>query len=88
MVFDIETTGFSAALDRIIEIGAVKVAGSRIIDRFSTFVNPQRPIPYKIESLTGINDEMVMEARTIDEILPEFMAFCSGEHTGGPQCGV
>lgn len=78
VVFDIETTGFSAVLDKIIEIGAVKVAGNQIVDRFSTFVNPQRPIPYKIESLTGINDEMVIEARTIEAILPEFMAFCSG----------
>ena len=52
IVFDIETTGFSSIRDRIIEIGAVKVVNGRIVDRFSTFVNPQRPIPFEITNLT------------------------------------
>ena len=76
VVFDIETTGFSPVNDRIIEIGAVKVKDGAIVDRFSVFVNPERPIPYKIEQLTGINDGMVVDAQTIDAVLPAFFTFC------------
>ena len=78
VVFDLETTGFSAKSDKIIEIGAVKVENGKIIDRFSTFVNPERPIPFKIEKLTSINDSMVIHAPKIEEVLPKFMAFCEG----------
>ena len=78
MVFDIETTGFSPVKNRIIEIGAVKVEDGQIVDRFSTFVNPQTPIPFEIEKLTSINDEMVMDAPLIEEVLPKFFAFCEG----------
>ncbi|MBR1391996.1 MAG: PolC-type DNA polymerase III [Lachnospiraceae bacterium] len=78
VVFDIETTGFSPHVNKIIEIGAVKVADGKITDRFSTFVNPLVPIPFQIENLTGINDEMVMEAPIIDTVLPQFMDFCAG----------
>ena len=76
VVFDIETTGFSPVSNRIIEIGAVKVVNGEIADKFSTFVNPQVPIPYHIEKLTGINDSMVMDAPMIEEVLPQFMEFC------------
>ena len=75
VVFDIETTGFSAVNDRIIEIGAVKMEHGEIVDRYSTFVNPERPIPFEIEKLTGIHDGMVVDAAVIDDILPEFLAF-------------
>ena len=75
VVFDIETTGFSAIKDKIIEIGAVKVKEGEIVDRFSTFVNPQRPIPYEITKLTGIQDEMVLSAPTIEEVIPDFLEF-------------
>ena len=75
VVFDIETTGFSPIANRIIEIGAVRVEQGKIVDRFSTFVNPQTPIPFKIQQLTSINDDMVVDARTIEEILPEFLEF-------------
>ena len=75
IVFDIETTGFSSIRDRIIEIGAVKVADGRIVDRFSTFVNPERPIPFEITNLTGITDEMVLDSPPIEEVLPQFMEF-------------
>ena len=78
VVFDIETTGFSPIHNRIIEIGAVKVANGEILDRFSTFVNPDVPIPYRIEKLTSINDSMVMDAPMIDVILPRFLEFCEG----------
>jgi len=76
VVFDIETTGFSPVNNRIIEIGAVKVSGGAIVDKYSTFVNPKVPIPFEIEKLTGINDSMVMDSPEIEEILPEFFAFC------------
>ena len=78
VVFDIETTGFSPASCKIIEIGAVRVEEGRITDRFSTFVNPESPIPFRIENLTGINDNMVLQAPTIDRVLPEFLEFCRG----------
>ena len=75
VVFDLETTGFSPTQNRIIEIGAVKVENGEITDRFSTFVNPQVPIPFRIEQLTSINDNMVMDAPTIEQVLPEFLDF-------------
>ena len=76
VVFDIETTGFSPIRNRIIEIGAVKVSGGKIVDRFSSFVDPLVPIPYEIEKLTGITDDMVMEAEQIETVLPQFLDFC------------
>ena len=75
VVFDIETTGFSAVTDRIIEIGAVKVEDGKITDKFSTFVNPKRPIPFRITELTGITDEMVIGSLDIETILPQFIEF-------------
>ena len=75
VVFDLETTGFSSIKDKIIEIGAVKVENGVITDKFSTFVNPKVPIPFKITNLTGITDDMVMEAPDIETILPQFLEF-------------
>jgi len=78
VVFDIETTGFSPLRNKIIEIGAVKVQNGVIIDRFSEFINPKVPIPYRIEKLTSISDDMVMNAPTRDIIVPQFVEFCKG----------
>ncbi len=78
VVFDIETTGFSPVENRIIEIGAVKVCGGKIVDRFSVFVNPEVPIPFEIEKLTGIKDDMVIDAEKIESVLPQFLSFCEG----------
>ena len=78
VVFDIETTGFSSLTCQIIEIGAVLVENGEITDRFSTFVNPKVPIPFRIEQLTSINDSMVMDAPTIEEVLPKFLEFSKG----------
>ncbi len=75
VVFDIETTGFSPEKNRIIEIGAVKVTDGKITDKFSTFVNPDVPIPFDIEKLTSINDAMVLPYPKIDVILPQFLEF-------------
>lgn len=76
VVFDIETTGFDKMKDKIIEIGAVKVVNGVITEKFSSFINPQVPIPAKIEELTHISDEMVIDAPDISTVLPEFLEFC------------
>ena len=75
VVFDLETTGFSSVKDKIIEIGAVKVENGEITDKYSTFVNPKIPIPFRITQLTSITDEMVMESPEIETILPQFLKF-------------
>ena len=69
VVFDIETTGFSPVENRIIEIGAVKVCDGKIVDHFSTFVNPE---------VTSIRDDMVVDAEKIESVLPEFLQFSEG----------
>ncbi len=78
VVFDIETTGFSPEKNKIIEIGAVRVENGIVVGRFNEFVNPLVPIPFRIEELTSINDSMVQDAGTIDEVLPKFLEFCEG----------
>ncbi|SDH38831.1 DNA polymerase-3 subunit alpha [Pseudobutyrivibrio sp. 49] len=78
VVFDIETTGFNPRTCKIIEIGAVKFKDGQIVDYFSEFINPKVPIPYRITELTSITDDMVLDAPTIDVILPKFMDFCKG----------
>ena len=75
VVFDLETTGFSAIRDKIIEIGAVKVENGEITDRFSAFVNPKIPIPFEITRLTSITDQMVLDAPDIETVLPQFLEF-------------
>ena len=75
VVFDVETTGFSAENDSIIEIGAVKVKDMKITDSFSAFVNPGRHIPERIVELTGIDDDMVKDAPSIDTVIKEFCEF-------------
>lgn len=75
VVFDIETTGFNAKDDRIIEIGAVKITGGQIVDKFSEFVNPGMPIPFRIRELTSIKDEDVAPADPIEQVLPRFINF-------------
>ncbi len=76
VVFDIETTGLTPGSDRITEIGAVKISSGEVTDRWSTFVNPEMPIPENIVKLTGITDEMVVDAPKISEILGDFLDFC------------
>lgn len=75
VVFDIETTGFDPYSDKIIEIGAVKLHGTKVIDTYSTFIDPESGIPSKITELTGITDEMVADAPLLREELPNFIEF-------------
>ncbi|WP_372451224.1 PolC-type DNA polymerase III [Clostridium estertheticum] len=75
VVFDLETTGLSSENDKIIEIGALKIENGKIVDRFSEFVNPGIDIPYKIIELTGITNDNVSDAASIEDVLPKFLEF-------------
>lgn len=75
IVFDIETTGLSVTQNKIIEIAAVKMQEGKEIDRYTTFVNPHERIPYNIQQLTNINDEMVQDAPDVEPVLREFIEF-------------
>ncbi|MEG0729765.1 MAG: PolC-type DNA polymerase III, partial [Cetobacterium sp.] len=75
VVFDLETLGLNSHKNEIIEIGAVKLQGTRIVERYSQLINPGKPIPKKITEITGITDDMVVGMPSIEEILPKFMEF-------------
>ena len=78
VVFDIETTGLDKNKCKIIEIGAVKILNGEIIDRWSSFVNPNTSIPKKITELTSITDSMVRDALPFEKQIDDFIAFCKG----------
>lgn len=72
---DIETTGLDPKMDKVIEIGAVKIRNSRETGRFDALVNPGRKLTEKIMQLTGIRDEDLENAPYIEEVLPELLDF-------------
>jgi DNA polymerase III subunit alpha, Gram-positive type len=74
-VLDLETTGFSAATEKITEIGIMKLQGGKVIDKFSTFVNPEKPIPSRVVEVTNITDDMVRNAETIELVFPKMLDF-------------
>lgn len=76
VAFDIETTGLSPKKNEIIEIGAVKIRNRSIVATFSSFIKPEKPIPQNITKLTGISNDMVLDAPKVDTILPDFLDFC------------
>ena len=78
VVFDFETTGLKVLEDKIIEIGAVKLVDGKIKESFSTLINPQRAIDARITDLTGISEEMVKDAPTIQQVMGDFYKFCFG----------
>lgn len=78
VIFDVETTGLSSAYDTIIELAAVKMHKGKVIDRFERFANPHRPLSTKIKELTGITDEMLVDAPEIEDVLKEFYEFIQG----------
>lgn len=78
VVFDFETTGLDAKTCEIIEIGAVKIEGGKIVSTFSTFVKPSQPIPQEITDLTTITNKMVEDSPSINYVLPDFYKYCYG----------
>lgn len=74
-VLDLETTGFSFRTEKITEVGIMKVKNGEVIDEFSCFVNPEKPIPQRVVEVTNITDEMVKDAETIDKVMPKILEF-------------
>lgn len=72
VVFDVETTGLSAVYDTIIELAAVRIKNGEIIDQFESFANPHRPLSDIIINLTGITDDMLVDAPEVDQVLKDF----------------
>jgi len=75
VIVDIETTGLSKHRHKIIEIAAVKIKNNKIIDEFQSLINPEIKIPSFITKLTGINNNMIKNEKTITDVLPEFLNF-------------
>ena len=86
--FDLETTGLDARHDVITEIGAVVYRDGKVTDEvFSTFVDPERPIPYEVSQLTGITDDMVRGAPSQAEAIREFLDFVGGRPLAAHNAG-
>ena len=83
VVFDIETTGLvndplTGKMDTVTEIGAVKIVGAEITEKFSVLIDPKRKLDPKIIEITGITDEMLVGQPTIDKVVGDFYKFCHG----------
>ena len=74
-VLDLETTGFSFRTEKITEIGIMKIKNGEVLDEFSCFVNPEKPIPQRVVEVTNITDDMVKDAETIEQVFPKMMDF-------------
>ena len=79
IVFDIETTGLDSSYDEVIEIGAIKIKNNKIVSKFNSLVKPKNAIDEYITELTGITNEMVKYAPTIEEVLPDFMDYIDND---------
>ena len=78
IAYDCETTGLNASRDRIIEVGAIKYIDGKPSERFTTLVNPQKPIPYEATCIHHITDDMVADAPPIENVLPALLEFIEG----------
>ena len=74
-VLDLETTGFSFRTEKITEVGIMKFKNGEVIDEFSCFVNPEKPIPQRVIEVTNITDDMVKDAETIEKVMPKIIEF-------------
>ena len=74
-VLDLETTGFSFRTEKITEVGIMKFKNGEVIDEFSCFVNPEKPIPQIVIEVTNITDDMVKDAETIEKVMPKIIEF-------------
>jgi DNA polymerase III epsilon subunit family exonuclease len=84
VIFDVETTGLSPIDgDRIVEIAAVRIKGSQVVDRFYSLVNPQRSIPSQASMVNNITDDMVQKAPLAADILPQMIHFIGGACVAG-----
>ena len=79
VLFDLETTGLDTVNDQIVEISALKVAGGKIVDEYSTLVNPGIHIPYQASCINGITDDMVKDSPTVEEAIRGFKLFAGDE---------
>ena len=77
-VLDLETTGLSAKTEKITEIGIMKIVNGEVVDKFSEFVNPEKHIPERVQEVTHITDDMVIDSPKIDEIFPRVLEFIKG----------
>ncbi|MCF8008445.1 MAG: PolC-type DNA polymerase III [Halanaerobiales bacterium] len=78
VVFDLETTGLNSNNNEIIEIGAVKIKNKKVIDKFSSFIKPNKKVPKKITEITGINNQMLEDAPDFKEVFKKFIKFIKG----------
>ncbi|SMB97896.1 ATP-dependent DNA helicase DinG [Thermanaeromonas toyohensis ToBE] len=78
VVVDLETTGLDPSQDTILEMAALRFEEGRLVQQFSTLVNPRKPIPPHIQRLTGIKEDMVSEAPFLEEVLPNFLSLLQG----------
>ena len=74
-VLDLETTGLSFRTEKITEVGIMKIKNGEVLDEFSCFVNPEKPIPQRVVEVTNITDDMVKDAETIDKVFPKILEF-------------
>lgn len=78
VVLDVETTGLNTSVDKITEIGAVRIENGVEVAEYSMLIDPERAIPDKVTELTGINAAMLRGQPTIEQVIGEFAEFCEG----------